>query len=724
MKKLGVFICHCGVNIAGTVDVKSVAEQMGKVEDVAHSTDYIYMCSEPGQQIIREAVREKELQGVVVACCSPNMHENTFRKAVKSQGMNPYLCEIANIREQCSWVHQKEKEEATRKAMAIISATLEKVRKNESLEALSMAINRRVLVIGGGIAGITASLDLAEGGYEVILLERESALGGHMAQLSKTFPDLDPALEGLLAKASEVERHPNIRLHCFSELEDVKGFVGNFDLTIRKKATSVDWNKCNGCDMCITHCPVKSISQFERGLGTRKSIDHLYPSSIPSKPVIDREQCRYFLDKSCRQCEEVCPEKAIDFEQKDATLEEKVGAIIVATGYELYPKEQLGEYGYGEIPDVIDGLALERMLSPEGPTKGRILRPSDGKVPKEMVFIQCVASRDPDRYMPYCSRVCCMYTAKHAAIYKEQVPDGQPYIFYMDIRSDGKGYEEFVQKTVEEKGLLYLRGRVSRVFQDNGKVRVLGVDTLTGKMVEVAADMVVLATAIVPSRGIRDLADDEPSKHKKTKNASFSNSYACARGRLARRPARRPLRHSPRGRSRGLPQPTRSPARGRRSSSSPRRRRCRRTPESAANAPEHLDDVRHVRVRAPRPPGIAHRASSPHTSAASTNALRTRLSPGRVPGTVCERDARDLGRDVAGRKRVACGLSGALTLDVARAGWRALSSRSDPREKGARGDRCRPRSSSRRERTHPCASVAGGPASLRFRGPGFRPDPP
>ncbi|MCJ7803500.1 MAG: FAD-dependent oxidoreductase, partial [Desulfobacterales bacterium] len=193
MRKLGVFICHCGTNIAGTVDVKSVAEKIGKIDDVAHSTDYIYMCSEPGQQIIREAIREKGLEGVVVACCSPSMHENTFRKAVKSQGMNPYLCEIANIREQCSWVHQKEEEEATQKAEEIIQATLEKVRKNEMLEAIAMAINRRVLVIGGGIAGITASLDLAEGGYEVILLEREPALGGHMAQLSRTFPDLDPA---------------------------------------------------------------------------------------------------------------------------------------------------------------------------------------------------------------------------------------------------------------------------------------------------------------------------------------------------------------------------------------------------------------------------------------------------------------------------------------------------------------------------------------------------
>jgi heterodisulfide reductase subunit A len=506
MKRLGVFICHCGVNIAGTVDVKSVTEKIGQIEDVVHSTDYIYMCSEPGQQIICEAIREKDLDGVVVACCSPSMHENTFRKAVKSQGMNPYLCEIANIREQCSWVHQKEKEEATQKAEEIIRSTLEKVRHNEKLESIAVSITRRVLVVGGGIAGLTASLDLAEGGYEVILLERKGALGGHMAQLSMTFPDLDPAFRGLLSKALEVERHPKIHLHCYSELEDVKGYVGNFELVIRKKPTSVDWAKCTGCSQCIQNCPVEFISEFERGLGVRKSIDTLYASSVPNKPVIDREYCQYFLEGNCHRCEEVCPEGAIDFKQEDERISEKVGAIVVATGYELYPKEQLGEYGYGEIPNVIDGLTFERMLSANGPTKGKIIRPSDGKVPKEMVFIQCVASRDPDRYMPYCSRICCMYTAKHAKIYKEQVPDGQPYIFYMDIRSDCKGYEEFLQKTIEEQGILYLRGRVSRIFQDDGRTRVLGVDTLTGKMIEVKADMVVLATAMIPSNGVKDLA--------------------------------------------------------------------------------------------------------------------------------------------------------------------------------------------------------------------------
>ncbi len=506
MKRLGVFICHCGVNISATVDVKLVAEKVGNIEDVVHSIDYIYMCSDPGQQLIRDAIREKGLDGVVVACCSPSMHENTFRKAVKSQGMNPYMCEIANIREQCSWVHQKEKEKATGKAIDIILSTLEKLRGNEGLEAISVPINRSVLVIGGGIAGITSSLDLAEGGFDVLLLEREPALGGHVAQLYRTFPDMNLAHEGLLSKAREVERHPKVQLYCYSELEDIKGYVGNFDLLIRKKATHVDRKVCSGCGLCIKTCPVEYLSKFDRGLGKRKAIDTLYPNSVPNRPWINREQCLYFKDGSCKRCEEVCPEGAIRFDQIDETIEAKAGAVVVATGYELYPKEALGEYGYGEIPDVIDALSLERMLSPDGPTKGNIIRPSDGRVPKEMVFIQCVASRDPDRYMPYCSRICCMYTAKQALMYKEKVPDGQPYIFYMDIRSDCKDYEEFIQKAIEENGLLYLRGRVSRIFEDDGKVRVLGVDTLSGKMVEIGADMVVLATAIVPSDGIRSLS--------------------------------------------------------------------------------------------------------------------------------------------------------------------------------------------------------------------------
>jgi heterodisulfide reductase subunit A len=506
MKKIGVFICHCGVNIAGTVDVKRVAREAEELGDVVHSEDYIYMCSDPGQLLIRKAVREKALDGVIVACCSPSMHEVTFRKAVKSEGLNPYLCEIANIREQCSWVHQKDKELATEKATEIIQSVLEKLRENEILETLAMPLTKRVLVIGGGIAGITASVDLADAGYEVILVERQPSIGGRLGQLSQTFPHLDHARCILGPKMVEVTGHPMIRVLPYCEVEEIKGFIGNFDVRIRRKARFVDWEKCTGCGTCIDGCPVETPSEFERGLKGRKAIYTWSASGNSLKPVVDPDLCRYMVDGTCAICRDACPEEAIQYDEEEGFLEERVGAIVVATGYDLFPMEMVGEYGYGKVPDVIDGLAFERMLSPSGPTAGEIRRPSDGKIPQEVVFIQCVASRDPERYMPYCSRVCCMYTAKQAKLLKQRVPGAQPYVFFMDIRTDSKGYEEFLQGTIEEEGLIYLRGRVARVFQEGDKVMVWGEDTLTNRKVELAADLVVLATAVVPSEGIKDVA--------------------------------------------------------------------------------------------------------------------------------------------------------------------------------------------------------------------------
>ena len=506
MKKIGVFVCHCGLNIAGTVDVKAVSRETGEMEDVVHSEDYIYMCSDPGQLLIRNAVREKGLDGVVVACCSPTMHEATFRKAVESEGLNPYVCEIANIREQCSWVHQGDKERATAKAGEIIRSVLEKLRGNEVLETLAMPLTKRALVIGGGIAGITASIDLADSGYEVILVERQPSIGGRLDQLSLTFPHLDDARCILGPKKAEIANNPKIRVMPYCEVEEVKGFIGNFDVRIRRKPTYVDWDKCTACGVCLEKCPVESLSDFERGLTTRKAIYTGALSENSGKPVIDPIHCRHLVDGTCTICQEVCPEGAIRYDQGEELLEEQVGAIVVATGYDLFPMEKIGEYGYGRIPDVIDGLAFERMLSPSGPTGGEIRRPSDGRIPQEVVFIQCVASRDPERYMPYCSRVCCMYTAKQAKLLKQKIPNSQPYIFFMDVRTDSKGYEEFLQGAIEEEELIYLRGRVARVFREGDKVRVWGEDTLTNRKVELDADMVVLATAVVPSEGIKDIA--------------------------------------------------------------------------------------------------------------------------------------------------------------------------------------------------------------------------
>ena len=508
MKRIGVFVCHCGLNIARTVDVKKVVKVISEHPSVVHAVDYTYMCSDPGQDLIKEAVKEKKLDGVIVAACTHTLHETTFRNAISSAGLNPYQFENANIREQCSWVHN-DKDVATEKAIIIIKSMIEKLKLNESLYPMSSPITKKALVIGGGISGMQVALDIAYGGYEVVLVERTSSIGGRMAQLSETFPTLDCSSCILTPKTVEVGHHPNIKLLAYSEVEAVEGYVGNFKVEIRRKAAYVDWDKCTGCGECSEKCPTKVSSEFERDMGDRKAIYIPFPQAVPKKAVIDSEHCLYLTKGKCGICKKICPADAIDYEQEDEIITEEVGAIIVATGYDLLPKEDIGEYGYGRYLDVIDGLQFERLLSASGPTAGEIRRPSDGKVPKELVFVQCVGSRDPEHGVPYCSKVCCMYTAKQALLYKHAVHDGQAYVFYIDIRSAGKRYEEFVQKAIEEEDILYLRGKVSRIFKkegEDGKLIVWGVDTLAGKKIEIAADMVVLAMAAVPNNGALELA--------------------------------------------------------------------------------------------------------------------------------------------------------------------------------------------------------------------------
>ncbi len=505
MKKTGVFVCHCGINIAGTVDVKKVAEELAKHHGVAHSEDYVYMCSDPGQNMIVDAIKEKNLDKIIVACCSPTLHETTFRNACKAGGLNDFQCEIANIREQCSWVH-KDKDKATRKAIKVTKSAVERVQKNESLEPITVPVTRRALVIGGGIAGIQAALDMANSGFEVVLVERSPSIGGHMIQLSETFPTLDCSQCILTPKMVEVSKHPKIKLLTYSEVQDVSGYVGNFKVKILKKPTYVDPDKCTLCDECTKVCPVVVPNEFDLGLTGRRAIYIPFPQAIPATYTLDIKNCPGLLPIACGKCADVCEPEAIDYDMKPEIIEEDVGAIIVATGYDLYDKENMAEYGYGKYPDVLDGLQFERLLSASGPTQGEILRPSDHRVPEEVVFIQCVGSRDPEMHCAYCSKICCMYTAKHAMLYKHHVPDGQAYVFYIDIRSGGKGYEEFVQRAVEEDGVIYLRGKVSKIFEDKGKIKVWGVDTLTGKDIEIDADMVVLATATRPSKGADELA--------------------------------------------------------------------------------------------------------------------------------------------------------------------------------------------------------------------------
>lgn len=505
MKRTGVFICHCGINIAGTVDVKKAAKELSKHPGVAHSEEYVYMCSDPGQNIMIDAIKEKKLDNVVVACCSPTLHETTFRNASKAAGINTFQCEIANIREQCSWVH-KDMDKATDKAIKLTKSAVERVRRNESLEPISIPVTRRAMVIGGGIAGIQAALDMANSGFEVILVERSPSIGGHMIQLSETFPTLDCSQCILSPKMVEVSKHPKIKLMTYSEVQDISGYVGNFKVKILKKPTYVDKEKCTLCDECTKVCPVVVPDEFDLGLTGRRAIYIPFPQAIPATYTLDIKNCPGLLPIACGKCADVCEPEAIDYDMKPEVIEEEVGAIVVATGYDLYDKENMAEYGYGKYADVLDGLQFERLCSASGPTMGKVLRPSDHKEPKEVVFIQCVGSRDPELHCAYCSKICCMYTAKHAMLYKHHVPDGQAYIFYIDIRSGGKGYEEFVQRAVEEDGVLYLRGKVSKIFEDKGKIKVWGVDTLTGKNIEIDADMVVLATAMRPSKGAEELA--------------------------------------------------------------------------------------------------------------------------------------------------------------------------------------------------------------------------
>ena len=499
--RTGVFICHCGINIAKTVDIEKVKKELEGYPGVHLVTDYKYMCSDPGQDLIKKKIKEKKLDRVVVAACSPTLHENTFRMVSETADINPYLCEIANIREQCSWVHDN-KEVATPKAIRIIKSIVEKSKGGSPLVPQKIAVNRKALIIGGGICGMQTALNIANSGYEVIIVEKEPSIGGHMAQLSETFPTLDCSQCILTPKMVEVAQNEKIKLMTYSQVEEISGYVGNFKVKIKRKPAYVDWEKCNGCGLCTEKCPSKVPSEFERGLGERKVIYTPFPQAVPNKVVIDKDNCRYFKEGKCRVCEKICPLDAIDYEQKEKIVEEEVGAIVVATGFQLYPVLNIEEYGKGKLKNVIDGLAFERLLSASGPTGGEVRRPSDGKVPQEVVFIQCVGSRDPEKHFPYCSRICCMYTAKHAMLYKHRVPSGQPYVFYMDVRSGGKNYEEFVQRAQEEDGVVYLRGRVAKLYRDGNKIVVCGTDTLSSTNIEIRADMVVLAMTMRPAADI------------------------------------------------------------------------------------------------------------------------------------------------------------------------------------------------------------------------------
>ena len=507
MQRIGVFVCHCGTNIAATVDIARVVEAAAKEPGVVHAEDYQYMCSEAGQLKIREAIKEKNLTGIVVCSCSPRMHENTFRQAAQRAGTNPDMVEIANIREHCSWIH-KDIEEATEKAVILARAAIAKVLLNAPLQAGTSKVVKRALVIGGGIAGIQTALDIADAGYEVDIVEKTPSIGGRMSQLDKTFPTLDCSACILTPKMVEAAAHEKITIYTYSEVEKVSGFVGDFQVDIRKKARSVDMDKCTGCGVCQEKCPSKKTpNEFNRGLNTRSAIYTPFAQAIPNVPVIDRENCIKFKTGKCGVCAKVCQAGAIDYEQKDEILTQNYGAIVVATGFDTIKLDAFDEYSYSTSPDVITSLELERIMNAAGPTKGHLERMSDHRAPKSMVFIQCVGSRCADkRGKSYCSKICCMYTAKHAMLIRDKYPDVEVTVFYIDVRTPGKNFDEFYRRAVEDYGVNYIKGQVGKVAEKGDKLVVQGVDLLDNKRIVMETDMVVLATAIEPNPDVRKIA--------------------------------------------------------------------------------------------------------------------------------------------------------------------------------------------------------------------------
>jgi heterodisulfide reductase subunit A len=497
--KIGVYICHCGSNIEGTVDTAAVAQFAQGLEGVAVARDYKFMCSDPGQELIKKDIKELGLNRVVVASCSPTMHEPTFRRACQEAGLNPYLFEMANIREQASWV-TVDKQAATEKAKALVSAAVRRVYYHQPLETKEVPVNPNTLVVGGGIAGIQAALKIADSEHQVYLVERTPSIGGHMAQLDKTFPTLDCSACILTPKMTQIGSHPFIRLLTYSEIEEVSGYIGNFKVKIRKKARYVNEELCTGCGVCQTKCPFKVDNEFEAGLGKRKAIYTPFPQAVPNVPVIDKENCAYFKTGKCRACEKFCEAKAIDFEQEDEIIEVEVGSIILATGFQVFDPTPIYEYGYGRLDNVITSLEFERMINSAGPTEGELLL-KNGEAPQSVAIIHCVGSRD-EKYHEYCSRVCCMHSMKFAHLIKEHT-EAEVYEFYIDIRSFGKGYEEFYNRILEE-GTTFIRGRpaeitnVAETPEEEGKLVVQFEDTLAGKQRRLPVEMVVLSCALEP----------------------------------------------------------------------------------------------------------------------------------------------------------------------------------------------------------------------------------
>ncbi len=508
--RIGFYVCHCGTNIAGVVNVKAVAEYIGTLPNVAVSRDYKYMCSDPGQAMIEQDIREQRLNRVVVASCSPLLHEHTFRTAVERAGLNPFCFQMVNIREHDSWVHEPG-EAATEKAKALARAAVKRVALHKALEKKRTRIHPDVLIVGGGIAGIHASLTLANGGLNVYLVEREPTIGGHMAKFDKTFPTLDCAACILTPKMSAVSEHPNIKLWTYSEVVKVEGFVGNYKVTVRRRPRYVNEELCVGCLKCVESCIYKEPKfedEFNEGLDKRKPVYLPFPQATPPVVVFDPEACIQLKTGKCKKsCLAACDRGAINFSQKEEIIHVEVGTIILATGFQSFDARRVPQYGYGTHPNVFTSLQIERMVNASGPTDGHVLL-KDGSHPKSVGIIHCVGSRD-HRTNRWCSRVCCMYSMKLAHLIKQHT-DAEVFNFYIDIRTPGKGYEEFYER-LQEEGVHFIRGRVAEVTdwaaakEEENKLVIRVEDTLAGFVRRIPVDMVVLATGLEPHADSQDV---------------------------------------------------------------------------------------------------------------------------------------------------------------------------------------------------------------------------
>lgn len=511
-EKIGVYVCHCGTNIAGVVDVVKVAEWAAEKlghRGVVIAREYKFMCSSLGQELIEKDIKELGLNRVVVAACSPHLHEKTFRTACANAGLNPYMCEMVSIREQVSWVHT-DKEAATAKAMAMISGGVERVRHHEPLEPLTVSIHPATLVVGGGIAGIQSALEIADAGHHVYVVEREPSIGGHMAQFDKTFPTLDCSACILTPKMVSVGTHRNITLLTWSEVEKVEGYIGNFSVTVRKRARKIKEDLCTGCGICQEKCPKKVIDEvYEAGLGYRKAVYTPFPQAVPNIPVMDVENCTYFEKGTCKACEKFCPTEAIDFGQEDEVLTFQVGNIILATGYDLFDARRISNYGYGRLPNVFTSLEFERLSNAAGPTGGNIVMRDGKTAPTAVGIIHCVGSRDRN-FNNYCSSICCMQSLKFAHIVRERT-GATVYNFYIDLRTPMKDYDEFYQRVLEE-GTLFIRGKVAEISDvpressEQGKLIIQAEDTLAGMQRRIPVDMVILSSGLEPRRDAKSTA--------------------------------------------------------------------------------------------------------------------------------------------------------------------------------------------------------------------------